>query len=174
MECGSDLLRIVSQSSHVSLDPVLTKIFYSRLSGLSPFMGDTDVETFANITRADYDFDDDAFDAVSQEAKDFITGLLVHRKEDRMTAEQCLVSKWLSVEQDGLTDSRQSRKICTDKLKKFIIRRKWQVRFMWFVVLVLRDLYYSFLNYLVNPALSVCVCATNPQCAYFVPPTENW
>lgn len=89
-------------------------------------MGDTDVDTFANITRADYDFDDDAFEAVSQEAKDFITGLLVHRKEDRLTAEQCLISQWLSVE-DGTLESRQNRKICTDKLKKFIIRRKWQV-----------------------------------------------
>jgi len=27
-------------------------------------MGDTDVETFSNITRADYDFDDEAFDCV--------------------------------------------------------------------------------------------------------------
>lgn len=99
-------------------------ISFNRLSGLSPFMGDTDVDTFANITRADYDFDDEAFDAVSQEAKEFITGLLVHRKEDRLTADQCLASQWLSLE-DG--ESRQCRKICTDKLKKFIIRRKWQV-----------------------------------------------
>lgn len=87
-------------------------------------MGDTDVDTFANITRADYDFDDEAFDAVSQEAKDFIVGLLVHRKEDRLNADQCLASQWLSLE-DG--ENRQCRKICTDKLKKFIIRRKWQV-----------------------------------------------
>ena len=52
-----------------------------RLSGLSPFMGDNDAETFANITRADYDFDDEAFDAISQDAKDFISALLVKRKE---------------------------------------------------------------------------------------------
>lgn len=87
-------------------------------------MGDTDVDTFANITRADYDFDDEAFDAVSQEAKDFISGLLVHRKEDRMSADDCLASQWLSPDDE---DIKQSRKICTDKLKKFIIRRKWQV-----------------------------------------------
>lgn len=52
-----------------------------RLSGLSPFMGDNDAETFANITRADFDFDDEAFDAVSQNARDFIAALLVKRKE---------------------------------------------------------------------------------------------
>lgn len=44
-------------------------------------MGDSDAETFANITRAYYDFDDEAFDAISQDAKDFISALLVKRKE---------------------------------------------------------------------------------------------
>jgi len=44
-------------------------------------MGDNDAETFANITRADYDFDDEAFDAISQDAKDFISALLAKRKE---------------------------------------------------------------------------------------------
>lgn len=44
-------------------------------------MGENDAETFANITRATYDFDDEAFDAVSEEAKDFISMLLVKRRE---------------------------------------------------------------------------------------------
>ena len=44
-------------------------------------MGDNDAETFANITRAVYDFDDEAFDAISQDAKDFISALLLKRKE---------------------------------------------------------------------------------------------
>lgn len=44
-------------------------------------MGDNDAETFANITRADYDLEDEAFDAISNDAKDFISGLLVKRKE---------------------------------------------------------------------------------------------
>lgn len=44
-------------------------------------MGDNDAETFANITRADYDFDDKAFSAISQEAMDFISSLLIKKKE---------------------------------------------------------------------------------------------
>lgn len=87
-------------------------------------MGDSDVDTFANITRADYDFDDEAFDAVTQNAKDFISSLLVHRKEDRLSAKQCLESTWFTQQND---DSSSKIRICTDKLKKFIIRRKWQV-----------------------------------------------
>lgn len=86
-------------------------------------MGESDVDTFTNITRADYDFDDEAFDAVSDEAQSFISSLLVHRKEERLTARQCLESKWLSQQYDVMGNT----KLCTDKLKKFIIRRKWQV-----------------------------------------------
>lgn len=102
---------------------VIRMLFACRLSGLSPFMGDTDVDTFANITRADYDFDDEAFDNVSQDAKEFIGNLLVHRKENRLTAKQCLASTWLTQQNELLSKI----PICTDKLKKFIIRRKWQV-----------------------------------------------
>lgn len=40
-------------------------------------MGETDVETMANVTIAQYDFDDEAFDSISNDAKDFIKKLLV-------------------------------------------------------------------------------------------------
>nr|XP_023019109.1 myosin light chain kinase, smooth muscle-like [Leptinotarsa decemlineata] len=96
-------------------------ICYVLLSGLSPFMGDNDSETFANITRADYDFEDEAFNTVSQNARDFIGALLVKRKEDRLSAEQCLKHVWLDPE-----THQETVVLCTDKLKKFIIRRKWQ------------------------------------------------
>lgn len=57
-------------------------VFFSfRLSGMSPFMGDNDAETFTNITKAEFDFDDEAFDAISQDSKDFISALLIKRKE---------------------------------------------------------------------------------------------
>ncbi|GLH01363.1 Obscurin [Gryllus bimaculatus] len=97
-------------------------ICYVLLSGLSPFMGDNDAETFANITRADYDFEDESFDAISQDAKDFISSLLLKRKEDRLTAQQCLKHIWLAQKDDSMS----CVKLSTDKLKKFIIRRKWQ------------------------------------------------
>jgi myosin-light-chain kinase len=54
---------------------------YFRLSGLSPFMGENDNDTYANINRANYDFDDEAFTDISDEAKDFISKLLIKDKE---------------------------------------------------------------------------------------------
>lgn len=44
-------------------------------------MGDTDLETMANVTIAKYDFDHDAFTNISEDAKDFIRCLLVKDKE---------------------------------------------------------------------------------------------
>lgn len=52
-----------------------------RISGLSPFMGDTDSETLSNVTRTQWDFEDEAFDDISASAQDFISRLLVHRLE---------------------------------------------------------------------------------------------
>jgi myosin-light-chain kinase len=56
-------------------------VFFLRLSGLSPFMGENDNDTYANINRALYDFDDEAFTDISDEAKDFISKLLIKNKE---------------------------------------------------------------------------------------------
>ncbi|KAK8390105.1 hypothetical protein O3P69_012973 [Scylla paramamosain] len=70
-------------------------ICYVLLSGLSPFMGHNYVETMTNVTHNKYDFDDEAFDCVSDEAKEFIQKLLVLDKSMRPTPAQCLRSSWL-------------------------------------------------------------------------------
>ncbi|KAF9802863.1 hypothetical protein SFRURICE_015460 [Spodoptera frugiperda] len=70
-------------------------ICYVLLSGLSPFMGETDIETMANVTVAKYDFDDEAFNEISEDAKDFIQKLLVKDKESRPSATECLRHAWL-------------------------------------------------------------------------------
>jgi len=72
-------------------------ITYVLVSGLSPFMGDTDLETMANVTVSEYDYEDEAFDNVSQEAKDFIDSLLVKDQQARATAESCLNHAWLKL-----------------------------------------------------------------------------
>jgi len=49
------------------------------LSGLSPFAGDTDAETLANVTTAEFDFDAEEFSDVTRAAKDFIEKLLIQQ-----------------------------------------------------------------------------------------------
>lgn len=55
-------------------------------------MGDDDAETLANVTRAEFDFDDEAFDAISQNAKDFISSLLIKKKEYGPVSIKTLIS----------------------------------------------------------------------------------
>ncbi|XP_013419371.1 titin homolog isoform X2 [Lingula anatina] len=101
-------------------------ICYILLSGLSPFMGDNDAETLASVTRAEWDFDDDSFDEISDNAKEFITKLLLKRPEKRMSVHQCIDHPWLA--QD--LKSMRTKKLKKEKLKRFLARRKWQVEEM--------------------------------------------
>ncbi|XP_065089532.1 twitchin isoform X13 [Ochlerotatus camptorhynchus] len=69
---------------------------YVLISGLSPFAGETDIDTLRNIKQGTWEFDEVAFKEVSEECKDFIRRLLIKNTEKRMTAHECLMHSWLS------------------------------------------------------------------------------
>ncbi|XP_047657276.1 myosin light chain kinase family member 4 isoform X2 [Tachysurus fulvidraco] len=71
-------------------------ITYMLLSGLSPFLGDDDNETLNNILECKWSFEEAEFADISDEAKDFITHLLIKSKSWRMSASQSLKHPWLS------------------------------------------------------------------------------
>ncbi|XP_061095020.1 myosin light chain kinase 3 [Conger conger] len=71
-------------------------ITYMLLSGLSPFLGEDDNETLNNILACQWNFEEDEFSNISEEAKDFITRLLVKSKSWRMSATESLKHPWLS------------------------------------------------------------------------------
>lgn len=68
---------------------------YVLLTGFSPFGGETDQETFQNISLGDVDFPEELFGDISAQAKDFVAKLLVLDPSARMTAKQCLRHDWL-------------------------------------------------------------------------------
>ncbi|XP_062453732.1 death-associated protein kinase 2-like isoform X3 [Rhea pennata] len=72
-------------------------ITYVLLSGLSPFQGETDAETLANVVAGAYDFEERYFGDASDMAKDFIRQLLRKEPGERMTAAECLVHPWIKV-----------------------------------------------------------------------------
>ncbi|CAM4526352.1 myosin light chain kinase family member 4 [Caretta caretta] len=71
-------------------------IAYMLLSGLSPFLGDDDNETLNNILACSWDFENEEFQDVSEEAKDFLSKLLIKEKSWRMSATSSLKHPWLS------------------------------------------------------------------------------
>ena len=68
----------VKKGNKICLSCETNQFFFPhRLSGLSPFAGEDDLETLQNVKSGDWDFDPDAFANVSSEGKDFIKKLLI-------------------------------------------------------------------------------------------------
>ena len=72
------------------------------------------------LFRAKYDFDYEEFDAVSPEAKDFISRLLRRKSESRMSSSECLGHCWLAENERNS----KSGTIRIENLRKFLARRK--------------------------------------------------
>ncbi|KAF5919740.1 hypothetical protein HPG69_000341 [Diceros bicornis minor] len=101
-------------------------ITYMLLSGLSPFLGETDAETMNFIVNCSWDFDADTFEGLSEEAKDFVSRLLVKEKSCRMSATQCLKHEWLN----NLPAKASKSKVRLKSqllLQKYMAQRKWKV-----------------------------------------------
>uniref|UniRef100_UPI0037E8D3DE myosin light chain kinase 2, skeletal/cardiac muscle isoform X2 n=1 Tax=Semicossyphus pulcher TaxID=241346 RepID=UPI0037E8D3DE len=71
-------------------------ITYMLLSGLCPFLGDDDNETLNNILACKWNFEEQEFVDTSEEAKDFISKLLIVNKSWRIGASEALRHPWLS------------------------------------------------------------------------------
>ncbi|CDQ58662.1 unnamed protein product [Oncorhynchus mykiss] len=71
-------------------------ITYMLLSGLCPFLGDNNPETLNNILACQWNFDEEEFTDISEEAKDFISKLLIVNKSWRIGASEALRHPWLS------------------------------------------------------------------------------
>ncbi|XP_065059552.1 calcium/calmodulin-dependent protein kinase type IV-like isoform X1 [Rhopilema esculentum] len=95
-------------------------VTYILLSGASPFLGDDDQETYKNISSCEYQFDDEYFDEITKNAKDFIEKLLVKNPKDRNTVQDSLNHPWIALEKD------ENSVIDTQKMRAFVARRRWK------------------------------------------------
>ncbi|TEA32821.1 hypothetical protein DBR06_SOUSAS4210146, partial [Sousa chinensis] len=104
-------------------------ITYMLLSGLSPFLGDDDTETLNNVLSGNWYFDEETFEAVSDEAKDFVSNLIVKNQRARMNAAQCLAHPWLNnlAEKAKRCNRRLKSQIL---LKKYLMKRRWKKNFI--------------------------------------------
>jgi len=88
---------LTSESYDMSVDMwSIGVIIYILLCGFPPFFGETPPQLFKKIIDCQYDFDDQAWDEVSDQAKDLISHLLVKDPKKRFTATQCLEHEWVT------------------------------------------------------------------------------
>eukprot|EP01107_Rhizomastix_libera_P014278 TRINITY_DN4403_c0_g1_i1.p1 TRINITY_DN4403_c0_g1~~TRINITY_DN4403_c0_g1_i1.p1 ORF type:complete len:317 (+),score=90.22 TRINITY_DN4403_c0_g1_i1:64-951(+) len=70
-------------------------ITYILLCGFPPFFGETVPEIFEQILAAKYDYPDEYWEIVSDDAINFIDSLLVREPSKRMTADQAIQHPWI-------------------------------------------------------------------------------
>jgi len=97
-------------------------ITYILLAGYPPFYAENDTALFEKIMNAEYDFDDECWDDVSDLAKDFIQHLLVKDPKERFTAEQALQHSWITT-----TAPDKSLKI-HQRMSDYNLKRKEQAK----------------------------------------------
>lgn len=99
-------------------------ICFILLSGESPFQGNNDAETFALVTSARFEFDEESFEDISDQAKDFISSLLKKDRRCRLSCTEALAHPWM-VSFTPLT-RRPTKSLNKGKMRRFLARRKWK------------------------------------------------
>jgi serine/threonine protein kinase len=77
-------------------------ILYILLGGYPPFHDEDQNELFKRIKAGVYEFHEEYWASVSEEAKDLIAKLLVVNPLERLTAEQALQHPWLTTDEERL------------------------------------------------------------------------
>ncbi|XP_058410027.1 myosin light chain kinase family member 4 [Diceros bicornis minor] len=97
-------------------------IAYMLLSGLSPFLGDNDAETLNNILVCRWDLEDEEFQNISEEAREFISKLLIKEKSWRISASEALKHPWLSDHKLHSRLSAQKKKNCCSDTQDLVAK----------------------------------------------------
>mmetsp|Transcript_28918 Transcript_28918/g.78343 ORF Transcript_28918/g.78343 Transcript_28918/m.78343 type:complete len:530 (-) Transcript_28918:1443-3032(-) len=97
-------------------------IIFLLLSGNLPFMGRSQKELFRKIVSGKYEFKEEGWESVSEDAKDLVKKLLVLNPDERMTASQALRHNWMKASADRL--SRITLQGTSQRLKTFNARMK--------------------------------------------------
>ncbi|KAK3519992.1 hypothetical protein QTP70_010226 [Hemibagrus guttatus] len=101
-------------------------ICYILLSGESPFQGESDSDTLALVTAAQWEFDEESFEEITNQAKDFISSLLQKNARQRMSCDKALSHAWMKTLESTDNSTGAAKNISKDKMKKFLARQKWK------------------------------------------------
>ncbi|XP_061605560.1 myosin light chain kinase, smooth muscle isoform X3 [Phyllopteryx taeniolatus] len=99
-------------------------ICYILLSGESPFQGSSDADTLALVTAAQWEFDEESFEDITDQAKHFISSLLEKDPRRRMSCEEALAHAWMAT--FHLAGPASAKSLPKEKMKRFLVSQKWK------------------------------------------------
>lgn len=102
-------------------------IAYILLSGSPPFDGETDPDIEKAILKGDFKFKGRVWDAVTDDAMDFIQDLLTYDPIDRPTAAQALQHPWLQSNRTKVSGAFKKR--ASDSTRSFLVRHLFMYLF---------------------------------------------
>jgi len=97
-------------------------ITYILLGGYPPFYDEKQANLYRKIKKGEYEFDPEYWDAVSSDAKDLISKMLVVNPAKRLTAAQALRHPWFLGSEHDLVSRNLERNL--KELRKYNARRK--------------------------------------------------
>ncbi|XP_067913811.1 calcium/calmodulin-dependent protein kinase type 1D-like [Heterodontus francisci] len=98
-------------------------IAYILLCGYPPFYEETESKLFAQILKADYEFDSPFWDNISEQAKAFIRHLLEKDPTKRFTCEQALRHPWIA---ENTATQRDIYHSVSVQITKNFAKRTWR------------------------------------------------
>lgn len=99
-------------------------ILYILLGGYPPFHDDNQNRLFRKIVNGQYEFHQQYWSSISEEAKDLIRGLLTVNPRNRLTVDQALVHPWMSARAEDLELKNLDGNL--SELKKFQATKKFR------------------------------------------------
>lgn len=99
-------------------------ILYILLGGYPPFIESTQRDLFRKIRKGEYEFHEEYWGTVSQEAKDLIRSLLCVNYKTRLSAKQALKNPWITGDDAKLATRDLGTNL--DKLRNFNAKRKFR------------------------------------------------
>ena len=94
-------------------------IFYILLCGYPPFNGENDEEIFEAVLKGEFEFPEEEWDSVSDDAKKLIKKMLTNNPQKRISALDSLKDSWLKKnEEKGHSDKKLAKNVLSN-MKKF-------------------------------------------------------
>jgi len=95
------------------------------LGGYPPFIDDNQRKLFRKIRKGDYEFHEEYWGHVSDDAKNLISNLLCVNAQDRLTAREALQSSWIALANDASLEKNDMKSNLIE-LRKFNGKRKFR------------------------------------------------